>query len=187
MLKLNQSYNTILARLFWLIILSALLIPSPASYAARGANLGIFSRDTITISLAISPSILIETVSDIRLEFSDRNTAASFFSPFCIRGVTSTNYTILALGSYETDDSFLLTNSDGEELSDAVSYRGELETEDFDILFPGKPSPIYKAIDSDTSCADGGAVFEVNFRSEDLQAATSGDFSGALILLVSPE
>jgi len=184
--KINLLYRVIPTRLLRLIILFTLLIPSTSSYAARDTRPGSISRDTITISLTITPSVQIETVPGILLDISDRNTDASFFSPFCIRGVTSTSYTIMAFGSSESDDNFLLTNSDGEELSYAVAYRGDLETEEFGILFPGKPSPIYKAIDSDTSYADGGAVFEVNFRSEDLQAATSGDFSGALILLVSP-
>jgi len=35
------------------------------------------------------------------------------------------------------------------------------------------------------ACTDG-ASFKVTFRSQDLQAATSGLYSGALTLLVSP-
>ncbi len=182
---MNLSPRTRLERAICSILLLVIFFQVPFAIAARDSQLDSRSDAEITISLSIVPSIQIETVSDVRLDITDRSIDANFSKYFCVRGITSTKYNVIAYGSSGVDNTFLLANTNGEQLAYGVSYRGNLTSDNFDVLFPGIPSPVYSTISTEMACTDG-ASFKVTFRSQDLQAATSGLYSGALTLLVSP-
>jgi len=79
----------------------------------------------------------IETVPVVRLDITDRSTDAIFSQPFCVKGITSSQYTVIAYGSSQAVDAFLLANTNDKQLAYVVSYRGDLGKEKFDLLHPG--------------------------------------------------
>lgn len=166
---------------FVLVLLSCAL-----SYPAQSAEqLDGRSTSDIRISLTILQSMKIETTTDVRLDIQDRTIDASFSESFCVRGNADSKYRVVAHGTVDNENQFTLSNSTGERLIYTLSYRGKSEPAKFEVLQPGTPSPVYDSIDQNSDCTNG-AAFSINFKAGDLEAATSGLFSGALTLLVSP-
>ena len=153
--------------------------------AAQQGKLGENSTASYTISLAIQPSMEINTVSDIALNISDRSIDATFSKPFCVRGNTPNKYTLVASGANQGNNAFVLRNANNAELRYYVSFRGDLKSTTFDNLSPGVPSRIY-SVQSRGSICDSSTEFKVTFRSMDLETAGSGLYTGSLTLLVSP-
>ena len=150
-----------------MIKILALLLLMPAVFAANDGKVGTQSTAEISISLAILPSIQIETVSDVRLNIVDRSIDTTFSEPFCVRGDDATKYSIIAYGS-SSSEGFTLLNNEGEQLSYLVSFRGNTAAQVFDSLAPSTASPVYNTAASELSCVNG-SEFKITFRSEDLQ------------------
>ncbi|MBL4680919.1 MAG: hypothetical protein JKY88_09370 [Pseudomonadales bacterium] len=143
------------------------------------------STADIRISLTILQTIKIETTTDVRLDIQDRTIDANFAESFCVRGNAESKYRVVAHGSIDNENRFTLNNSEGERLAYTLFFRGKGNPAKFETLQPGTPSPVYDSTDQKSDCTDG-AAFSINFEAKDLEAATSGLFSGALTLLVSP-
>lgn len=158
-----------------------------ASHWAAAARLPLEDEATsrVTISLSILPSISIDTVSDMSFDISRRDIDASYNEFFCVKGNSSTRYSILTYGNSGDQNSFSLTNSSGENLRYSVSYRGKKDSTRYDLLTPGEPSPVYAALSGNDPC-DGQPNFIIKFLAEDLEDAASGLYSGALTLVVAP-
>lgn len=157
-----------------------------AQYAAADSrNPDDQAASRVTISLAILPSISIDTISDVHFDIERRDVDANYEEFFCVKGNTSTRYSIIAYGSSNSQNNFTLTNSDGETLQYAVSYRGHKKSTHYDQLRPGKPSPVYAVRPGDETC-EGQPNFNIRFLAVDLEAANSGLYSGALTLVVAP-
>jgi len=139
----------------------------------------------ITISLSILPFISIDTVADMSFDISRRDIDASYNEFFCVKGNSSTRYSLLTYGSSSDQNSFSLTNRTGEDLRYSVSYRGNRNGNRYDLLTPGKPSPVYSVLPGNDAC-DGRPNFNIKFLAADLEAAESGLYSGALTLVVAP-
>jgi len=127
----------------------------------------------------------IETTTDVRLDIQDRNIDANFSESFCVRGSPESKYRVIAHGSVDTNNQFTLSNVTGEKLAYTLFYRGKKKPAEFKTLKPGTPSPVYDSIDPKSDCTDS-AAFSINFKADDLRSVSSGLFSGALTLLVSP-
>ena len=153
--------------------------------AAEQGRLGPTSTSRFTISLAIQPLIEITTVSDVTVNITDRSIDADFTKPFCVNGSVGGKYTVIASGTQERGDSFILQNSEGETLPYFASYRGDPVGGEFDPLLPSLPSRVYDVLPRGEVCTDITA-FKITFRSADLQIAGSGLYSGSLTMLVSP-
>ncbi len=187
MIAVNEiigKFTLKLRHLLSLIAPFALLLTASPSFAEEDGRLGSESESRITISLSILPTIQVEAVSDVHLDIQDRDVDASYEEAFCVTG-NSTKYSVIAYGSSDGNRNFSLSNIDGEILVYSVAYRGDLKRDEFDILTPGKPSPVYDSQALDTSCAET-PNFRINFRSEDLKSVRSGLYNGALTLMVSP-
>jgi hypothetical protein len=143
------------------------------------------SESRVSISLAIHSNIEINTDTDILINITDRSVDANFVQAFCVQGPSSDKYTIVALGTSEDGDTFVLENQAREELPFHVSYNGSPNTVDFEPLRPGVSSSPYDLLPRSTAC-DGQTAFQITLRSRDLQQADSGLYSGSLTLLVSP-
>ena len=168
------------------IILTLLIALLPlCGNAAEQGKLGPESSANFTITLTIQPSIQIKTVSDIALTISNRKVDASFSKPFCVQGSAHAKYTVVAYGSSQDPNEFVLHNADNDKLPYHVAYHGDPASGSFDPLSPGVPSRSYSVLDRGTSC-DNKTAFRVTFRSVDLQNAGSGLYTGALTLMVSP-
>tara|TARA_R110002073_G_scaffold5880_1_gene35771 strand:+ start:4733 stop:5257 length:525 start_codon:yes stop_codon:yes gene_type:complete len=139
----------------------------------------------VTISLAILPSLSIDTISDVHFDIERRDVDANYEEFFCVKGNASTRYSIIAYGSSSSQTSFSLTNKEGDELRYAISYNGQQGSIQYDQLSPGKPSPVY-AVLADNDACDGQPNFNIQFLAADLEAADSGLYSGALTLVVAP-
>jgi hypothetical protein len=143
------------------------------------------TRSRVTISLSILPSISIDTVADMSFDISRRDIDASYNEFFCVKGNSSTRYSILTYSNSSNQGSFSLTNSNGEELRYSVSYRGSKNSSQYDPLTPGEPSPVYSVLPGNDAC-DGQPNFNIKFLAVDLEDAASGLYSGALTLVVAP-
>lgn len=160
------------------------LVPRLAT-AVEDGNLGTTSVSRFSISLTIQPSIEIDTVTDIFLNITDRNVDAEFSHDFCVKGSTPSKYYIVASGSTEGSDAFVVRNAEGDALRYYVSYSGDPGSASYDPLTPGVASGEYDVQNRDESC-ESSSAFKITFRSQDLTRAGSGLYSGALTLLVSP-
>lgn len=153
--------------------------------AAQQGELASSSSASYTISLEIQPSMEIKTVSDISLNISNRSVDASFTKPFCVQGSVPGKYTLVANGTRESGDAFVLHNAANDTLPYYVSYRGDPASTQFDPLSPGVATRAYDVLSRAATC-DKLTEFKVTFRSADLEKAGSGLYTGALTLLVSP-
>lgn len=162
-----------------------LLLGSAGAMAEEQGRLGSDSTARFTISLAIQPLIEITTVSDVTVNITDRTVDAHFTKPFCVNGSVGGKYTVIASGSQERGETFILQNTDGETLPYLATYRGEPLRDGFDPLVPSSPSRVYDVLPRGKVCTDVTA-FKITFRAADLQLAGAGLYSGSLTLLVSP-
>lgn len=160
------------------------VLPRLASALEEG-DLGTNSVSRFSISLTIQPAIEIDTVTDILLNITDRSVDSEFSQEFCVKGSTPSKYFIVASGSTEGSDAFVLRNAEGDALPYYVSYRGDPSSTNYDPLTPGVASRDYDVLNRDESC-ESASAFKITFRSQDLTRAGSGLYSGALTLLVSP-
>lgn len=154
-----------------------------AAMAANDGRADESSSGVIEISLSILPSMQIDTVTDIRLNITDRSVDANFSESFCVTGNTGGRYTIVAEGSESVNRRFLLRNNEGEPLEYDVSFLGIPDGDQYDLLVPGEASPPYPL--NESKC-EARTAFKITFRSEDLKAAGSGLYSGYLTMVVSP-
>ncbi len=148
------------------------------------------SEGTIRISLAIQPSIRINTATSINLRIVNRSVDAQFTEALCITGNFGGKYTVTATGNTVASSGgapttvFSLLNTEQESLAYRVAYRGDPGSNHYDQLHPGIPSPLYQ-LNTGDNCNDDDA-FRITFKSEDLENARSGLYKGQLTLLVSP-
>lgn len=158
------------------------LVPGKLEAAVDG-KLDASSRGDIEISLRLVPSLQIDTVKDINLNITDRSVDSRFSESFCVTGNAESRYTVTANGS-GSDIDFVLENTDGEQLEYELSFRGDPGSNTWDGLTPGRSSPAYHAFNNKSECHD--TAFQIIFRSQELQSADSGRYSGYLTLVVSP-
>ena len=170
-------------------IMSALSLSLVSLFAGIPVALGEQKIDSssadIRISLSIQPSMKIVTTTDVRLDITDRSRDTNISETFCVKGNTGSKYRIIAQGTTDAQNRFALSNIDGEQLIYTLGFRGKKKPAKFLDLLPNLPSPDFSSIGHQDDCKEG-AAFRINFRTEDLQAVSSGLFSGALTLLASP-
>lgn len=167
-----------------LLIAAALLLTS-ANAAVENRRPDDESSSRLRISLSILPTLSIQSVSDVHFNIERRDIDANYEEYFCIRGTGDTRYSIIAYGSSSSGEVFQLANVDGETLNYAVGYRGDSKSNEYDNLVPGESSPVYEVASNDQAC-DGKTNFSIAFKAEDLKAAASGLYNGALTLVVAP-
>ena len=139
----------------------------------------------LTISLSILPSLSIDNISDVQFDIERRDIDANYDDQFCVRGNSSTRYSILAYGSSSNQSGFFLTNAEGDSLKYTVAFRGRADKTQYDQLAPGEASPVYSVLPANESCGTD-SNFNIRFLAADLEAAESGLYSGALTLVVAP-
>jgi hypothetical protein len=161
-----------------------LLLTQVTGYA-QNSRAGADSNASLRISLAIVPTLAIDTVSSISVNIADRSVDAEFSRQFCVQGSSMGKYTVTAYGTNDAD-SFFLVNETAEPLAYQVFYRGASNTQGFEQLSAAIPSRAYDVIAPQLSCSEDLSAFSVQFRSTDLTAVGSGLYSGALTLLISP-
>lgn len=152
--------------------------------AAQKGDRGGVSSTNFSISLALTPNMEINTVTDIRLSINDRTVDATLRKPFCVQGSTRGKYTLVAFGTMQGDPTFMLRNAAGDELPYQVSFDGDINADDFKLLTPGVHSGTYSMMTKTTSCT-GQTAFRITFRAADLKNAGSGLYTGSLTLMVS--
>lgn len=154
--------------------------------AAQDGDAGSTSNAYFSISLSLEPIMEINTVSDIALNITDRNSDATFTKPFCVQGTTRGKYSLLAGGGSDGAGDFVLYNQNHDGLPYSVAYNGDPDSSRFDPLTPGVHSPTYSMLLKSDPCT-GQTAFRITFHTADLRNAGSGLYTGALTLLVSPE
>ena len=166
-------------------LFAALVLILTTTQAATDGQLGSSSEGTITISLAIEPTIYVPEINNINLTITDRSVDTAFSENFCVSGNSDGRYIVTVQGSTEVGNEFALTNTSNELLLYTVSYRAEPGQAEADLLTPGSSSPSYSLKTRSDGCADSPS-FTVTFPSESLQGISSGSYTGSLTLMVSP-
>ncbi len=172
-------------RLVLQLIFMVIAFAPATGFAEDNGRIGQRSEGQLEISLSILPSVQIETVNDVQLNIIDRAIDAVLSEFFCVKGHSTTRYNLIAAGSSNNNNAFILNNQANETLNYHVGYRGLAKDTVYDQLTSGIPSNVYPVIDNSRSCREGASI-QITFKSGDLQNVTSGLFSGSLTLLVSP-
>lgn len=168
---------------------AGLLSLSPITSSAIQGEAGTQESTAITtIRLSIQPNIQISNVNDIELEVTDRTQDVVFEEGICVRGNTSSRYSITAAGQNGNRQPFSLTTPTGDSMNYEIYFRGDLSQSNKDPLQPGEASPFYPMPVGATDCdGEDTAAFTVIFRSSDLLPAEPGTYSGFLTLTVAAE
>ena len=159
-----------------------------ANAAIQGERGDESSTAVTTISLNIGANIQISNVDDIVLQVNNRDQDVQYEERICIRGNVGSRYSVTAASQDGSQNPFQLRTSVGETIGYQVYFRGDLGQANTDQLFPGQPSPYYEMQTQVQNCdGDDTAAFSVFFKSNDLQIAKPGIYSGFLTLTVAAE
>ncbi|MDG1206831.1 MAG: hypothetical protein P8N51_15790 [Pseudomonadales bacterium] len=106
------------------LILMAIAFAPVTGFAADDGRIGQRSEGELEISLSILPSVQIETVNDVQLNITDRTIDTVLSEFFCVKGHATTRYNVIAAGSSNNTNAFILNNQANETLDYQVGYRG---------------------------------------------------------------